>query len=304
MIAGMAGGPTVYEAALSRIDATLRAKYDGILDAADDLALAARAAFSQWEDVHQRLMEARTQHAAAEHAEAHSMEVAAQKRHNKYVPTVRLTSAASALARAEERAQARLQERDRVTQLSAAALAVARAVEALVSTADPADLQPVLAPRPTSATAADLARVRETLTTLDKEARTLVVAPRPLDQAHALLDAALDAVAAKYDPVVLPFAMPGQPLPAPGSLVPYDLAPLLASLPPFRDLRHEKLTAAYRTLPASVTDDERVTVGRTLVERRMKLELQEEVLVLAGTGLTRRPDANPRIVLTTILQET
>jgi len=303
MIAGMVGGPTVYEAALGRLDATLRAKYDGIMDAADDLVLAARAAFSQWEDVHQRLMEARTAHAAAEHAEAHSLEVGALKRAGKYTPGVRLTSAASALARAEERAQARLRERDRVTQLSADALAVARAVEALVSTADPADLQPVLVPRPTSSTATDLVRVRELLAVIDKEARAVVVAPRPLDEAHAALDRFLDTVAAEYDPPVNAFAMPNHSsTPAPDSFTPYKLSPLLASLPPFRDLLHEKLTAAYRALPAALSDEDRAATARTLVERREKLERAEEALILGGTGFSRRHDASARIVLCTLLQ--
>jgi hypothetical protein len=293
---------TVFDQRLSQLAPAIRTKFFDLDDMGDALRDRARAAFSAWEAERDRLAAARTAHQAAVDADKHDPEMVAARRHGTWKPGPRLEATAAALALCEERASHKRNERDRIAQLSADAGAVLDAVTKLLNEEDAAALVPVVVPRPTSSTAADLARIRETLASLDREARTLVGAPRPLDQAHALLDADLDTVAAKYDPVVLPFAMPGQPLPAPGSLVPYDWAPLLASLPPFRDLRHEKLTAAYRTLPASVTDDERVTVGRTLVERRMKLELQEEVLVLAGTGLSRRPDASPRIVLTTLLQ--
>lgn len=55
--------------------------------------------------------------------------------------------------------------------------------------------------------------------------------------------------------------------------------------------------------PASSTSP----LAAALAQRRRALEQQEETLVLlAGTQgiqLTRRPDADPRIVLTTILAE-
>lgn len=304
MIAGTLVTPNLlFETRLSELVSPIRAKYLALEDEVEALRNAARSAVDAWEVDHRRLVEARTAHAAAEHAEAHSMEVAAQKRHDKYVPTVRLTSAAAALARAEERAALKLAERDRVAQCAADAGAVLHALTKLINEAEPADLVPVVVPRPTSTSAADLMRIRETLATIEREARALVVAPVPADQAHAALDAFLDRIASQYDPMVNAFAMPAQSqAPSPGDLVPYHWAPLLASLAPFREVLHTKLAAAYTSFPASLTDKDRAAGARSLVDRRRQLETQEEALILAGTGFQRRADASARVVLTTLLQ--
>jgi hypothetical protein len=75
---------------------------------------------------------------------------------------------------------------------------------------------------------------------------------------------------------------------------------------PFRDLLQQRLRQAYQQLPAAVASEERAPLAAALTERRVKLETAEESLVLLaetqGIALSRRPDADPRIVATTLLQ--
>ena len=255
-------------------------------DHGDALRDQARAAVAAWETDHRRLVQARQAHADAVDADKRDPEMTAQRRHGTWKPGPRLEATAAALALCEERELHKREARDRITQVSADAGAVLHAVTQLLNTGDVATLTPVIVPRPTSTNpAADLARMRETLASIDKEARSLVVAPVPADQAHAKLDAFLDTVASQYDPLVNAFAMPSQSqVPSPAGLVPYNWAPLLASLPPFRDVLHAKLAEAYTAFPAAVTDAERVTMARTLVERRLKLETQEEAWCSPARG--------------------
>jgi len=127
--------------------------------------------------------------------------VVAKKRAGTYQPGPRLSATAAALSRAEERAAARVQERDRVAQESFDAGAVLHAITELVTSADPADLAPIVVARPGGTNpAADLARVRETLAGVMREAILLVRAPIPVDDAFAALDAFLETVASEYDP--------------------------------------------------------------------------------------------------------
>ena len=80
-----------------------------------------------------------------------------------------------------------------------------------------------------------------------------------------------------------------------------------AGMPEWRDLQRRLLREQYANLPAAISTDERASVARMLVERRVKLETQEEALVLtaAGQGIerSRRPDADARIVLCVVLKD-
>jgi hypothetical protein len=65
---------------------------------------------------------------------------------------------------------------------------------------------------------------------------------------------------------------------------------------------HARLKAAYKTLPASVPSMDRAALHASLLERRRKLEVEEETLVLeggaAGITILRRAAADPVVVLT------
>ena len=304
MLAGALNTPrTVLDSRLAQLDPRLRQKYDALEDGADALATAARAAVDVWRESHQRLIEARYAHAASEDSEKRDPHVLAQKRAGIYTPGPRLQATAAALARAEERAAPRLAERDRIEQERADAWAVVHAVTELVTSADPLTLSPVIVPRPSATNpAADLARVRETLTAAKREATVLAHAPIPLDEAGVALDGFLDRIASEYEPPVIAFAIPHQSIPpSRDDFSPYRLAPVLAGLPPFRVLLHARLAAAYQTLPASIPSGDRAALTAKLTDRLRHLAVQEEALVLTGTGLTRRPDADAGIVLTVIL---
>jgi hypothetical protein len=94
---------------------------------------------------------------------------------------------------------------------------------------------------------------------------------------------------------------------SPDTFAAYKLTPLLAALPAWREALHARLTASYAALPASVPSAGRPALAASLAERRRALEVQEESLILeAGAqriNLARRPDADPVVVLTTILAE-
>lgn len=87
--------------------------------------------------------------------------------------------------------------------------------------------------------------------------------------------------------------------------LPGRLVPLLAALESWGDVLRDRLATLYTTLPAVVSSTERPALAASLAERRRALEVEEEALVLTaaaqGIQLARRPDADPVVVLTTIL---
>jgi hypothetical protein len=309
MTGALVSGASVFEGKLGRLPGVVRAKFIQLESRADDLADATRSATTAWEETHRRLGEARAVHAAAAAAEARDPEVTAKRRHGSYQPGPQLTATTSALAMAEEKATSRLADRDRAQALSTAALTVARNLTQLITETDPTELAPVLVKRPDGTDlSADVQRLREQITGVVREAAVLERAPIPLTEALADQQAFLDRVAAEYDPIVTPFALPHLSLPpSPADLVPYRLAPLLASLPEWRAVLQEKLQATYATLPAAVASDERAPLFAALRERKVKLEMAEESVILQaeaqGVPLARRADASPDVVLRVILKD-
>ena len=140
------------------------------------------------------------------------------------------------------------------------------------------------------------------------EQRTLDAAPVPSDEAERRLDDYLSGLAAQWTPpVAIDFTMgTDYRPPSPDDYAPHKVAVLLANLPPLRDVLRARLRSAYERLPASVPSAERPAHAADLVNRRRQLELQEEQLILeaaeSGMAIARRPDADPVVVLTTVLR--
>jgi hypothetical protein len=154
---------------------------------------------------------------------------------------------------------------------------------------------------------ADIARVREELTVLDR-------APLPLTEATAQLHARIDALAteAPLATLVAPFRTAGAAgeriLPPPESR---DFTPTLCAL--LGDVLKVKLgatlAASYRTAdgPTPVPLADRAPRRQALRERLRVLEVEEERVILAaeavGLAPLRREDADVDVVLTTTLAE-
>src|SRR5262249_19233394 len=137
--------------------------------------------------------------------------------------------------------------------------------------------------------------------------QALDAAPVPLAEAAARLDDFLDRAARQWDPVTAYFTAPSYTPPSLDDLLPYKLLTLLAALPEVRAAFHARLCSAYERLPASVATAERPARAAELANRQRQLELQEEHLILeaeqAGHMIARRPDADPLVVLTSVLAE-
>jgi hypothetical protein len=311
---------STFEQRLDALPAPLRAKYRALEDQAEELGERALAAFSRWHEAHQHAATARAAHAALDSSDKRGLDsiharAKAQREGRKYEPPAgsALAAAATDLARCEERVAQRLATRDATEQARTDALRLLASLRDTITTADAATWEPhvVDAPGPDRSPtnlAGDLARVREALAAVASEATALARAPLPLSEAHARLDAWLDSMASQYDPpLASSFARLGARLPSPEDLMPYRLVPLLACLPPWRDVLHDRLATAYATLPASVPSADRAAAAVALAERRQQLEIAEERLVLlaarAGLDVARRPDADAATVLRVVLAE-
>jgi hypothetical protein len=313
---------STFEQRLDALPAPLRAKYRALEDYAEVLGERALAAFSRWHEAHAHAATARAAFAALESSDKRGLDsiharAKAQREGRTYEPPAgsALAAAATDLARCEERVAQRLATRDATEQARTDALRLLASLRAAITTADAATWQPLVvdAPGPDRSPtnlAGDLARVREALAAVASEATALARAPLPLplSEAHARLDAWLDGMARQYDPPPRQLLHPaGARLPSPEDLMPYRLVPLLACLPPWRDVLHDRLATAYATLPASVRAADRPAAAAAVAERRQQLEIAEERLVLlaarAGLDVARRPDADAATVLRVVLAE-
>jgi hypothetical protein len=298
----------VFSQRLGQLEPRLRTKYYALEDATEALWNASRAATAAWEVEHGRLRAAQQAHTAAIDADKRDPEMTAQRRHGTYTPGPRLTASAAALKLAEERELLRRQERDRVAEVAAHAGAVLDAATSCLNQSDPTTLQPIIASIGTASSnlTVDLERIRSTLETLDREAKRLAVAPVPVDEALARLERWLDALTARYDPPVLYFTPPHYEPPGHTEFTPYVPVEMWAALPAWRDVLKVRLQGAYAQLPASVPSADRPALAASLAERRRKLEIEEETLVLAavaqGVTLARRADADPVVVLCVLLK--
>jgi hypothetical protein len=154
---------------------------------------------------------------------------------------------------------------------------------------------------------AEIARVRDEIAALER-------APLTLAEATAQLHARIDALAAEAPlaTLVAPFRVPGAPgatlLPAPESR---DFVPTVCALvgDVMKAELGEALAATYRTAdgPTPVPLAERAPRRQALRARLRVLEVEEERVILAaeavGLAPLRREDADPDVVLTTMLDE-
>jgi hypothetical protein len=307
-VGALVSADSLFDDRLTRLEPRIRAKYFALADQVQALRDAARAAVAVWETEHAKLVTARGVHAEATALEQRDPEVVAARRAGSYRPGKRLEAAAAQLRLCEERAAGKITERDRIAQAAADAGRVLDAITGLITDTDPADLAPIVVPRPDGTNpVADVERIRETLRGVLREVSVLTRAPVELIAAVERLDRRLDEIAAEYTPVVLAFTVPEYRPPSVDDLTPYKILPLLAGLPSVRALLHDRLTAAYQQLPAALSHAERASLAAALVERKAKLETAEEALILLaetqGIALARRADASADVVLRVILKD-
>jgi len=311
---------STFEQRLDALPAPLRAKFRALEDHAEVLGERALSAFSRWQEAHAHAATARATFAALESSDKRGLDSIharskAEREGRTYQPPAgsALAAAATDLSRRVERLAQRLATRDATEQARAEALQLLTSLRDTIMTADAATWQPLVvdAPGPDRSPTnlpGELARVRQALAAVTQEATALARAPLPVSEAHARLDAWLDSMASQYDPpLASSFARLGARLPSPEELMPYRLVPLLACLPPWRDILHDRLATAYATLPASVPSADRPDAAAALATLRQQLEIAEERLVLLaardGLDLARRPDADAGIVLRVVLAE-
>ena len=228
-------------------------------------------------------------------------------------PSPRAAAALAALDRARDREGSRRRARD---ESQAAWEAVDRpltAVRELLRTSEPALLVPVVVARrgakaPREA-AVDIERVRASISAATAELRAVEIAPVPPDVCAARIDACFAELVAQWELPVSDFMARDFRAPGHDQLMPYKLMAFFALVPEIRAAYHAAAQRAYARpgTPAPVPIVQYAATLATPADRRRAAEVLEEQLVLeaaeSGLAIQRRPDADPVVVLTTVLAD-
>jgi hypothetical protein len=302
----------VLEAGVSRLPPPVQRKYRRLEDERHDAYDAAQGAARRWEEA--RDARSRAQYAAtmAASADQHSIERANHRRlfGKPAPPSPEAEATAARLAQATEFEETRRRSRDEADATFAAAQQLLSGCQNLIRNTDATQLAPIMLPTapPSWDVTTDLAHVRTQIEAVHVESAALNTAPVPAVEAAARLDDYLAGLAQQWaPPVAMDFTRADYRPPSPDDYTPHRAIVLLAALPCVRAALHERLQAAYERLPASVPSADRPARAADLATRQRQLELAEEQLILeaeqAGHLIARRPDADPRVVLTSLLAE-
>jgi hypothetical protein len=307
---------SLFEELVARLPAPVGAKYRDLEDERDRLHGALVAAQTTWQETHRALTSA--QATAAVTADADKRDIdrfnRARQSGTPEPPSPRAAAAQAALAHARDREASRRRGRDESQAAFEASDRLLTAVrELLRTTADPALLVPVLVerhgPKTPRDAAADLERMRASISDVTAELRAVEQAPVPPDVCAARIDARFAELVAQWEPPATDFMARDYRPPGHDQLVPYRVMAYFAQLPEIRAAFHAAAARAYARpgTPAPVPVVEHAARLAALADKRRRAEVLEEQLVLeaaeAGMAIARRPDADPRVVLTTVLAE-
>jgi hypothetical protein len=304
---------SILEDRLAQLDPAVREKYRSLEQDRHDASDAVDGTQRRWEEAREPAYRARIAATAAADKDKHDMGRIARGRHTgkPEPPSPAAETSAARLTQAEELERARREARDDAVQRFTVAQRILAGVQEVIRTTDAAALQPIRPPRgtPTKGTdvGAEIDRLRVDIGKVVAERTALAVAPVPLAEAAQRLDDHLDGLAAQWEPPVGDYVRPVYAPSGADSFSPYKPIVLLANLAPMRDALHARLRSVYERQPASVPSADRPARAADLATRQRQLELAEEQLILeaeqAGHLIARRPDADPRVVLTAVLAE-
>jgi hypothetical protein len=304
----------VLEERVSQLAEPVRQKYRMLEDDRHDASDAVDGTARRLEAAREPTYRARLAATAAADKDRHNMDRIARQRHSgrPEPPSPEVEATAARLAQALDVERARRAAHDEAVHRFSVAQRLLAGVQDLLHRTDATALPPILLTRrrtPTTPTdvGADLAHLRDGIAEVVREREALARAPVSHVEAAARLDDFLDGAARQFDPATSYFTAPSYTAPSLDDLLPYKLFVLLAALPEVRAAFHEKLAKAYEKQVASVPSKDRPARAADLASRLRQLELQEELLVLeaeqAGHVIQRRPDADPLVVLTSVLAQ-
>jgi hypothetical protein len=308
-------GASLFEELIAKLPEPIAAKYRDLEDRRDMLHGALVAAMTTWQEAHRELVSAEAIARAAEENDKRDVDRFNRQRQTG-APEPPSPRAAAALA-ARDRARDREGSRRTAREESEAAWQVTdrllTSVRELLRAGDPALLVPVLVERrgakPPREAAVDLEQVRASISALTAELRAVEQAPVPPDVCAGRIDALFDELAVQWEPPATDFMARDYRPPGNDELLPYRLMAYFAQVPEIRAAYHAAAARAYARpgTPAPVPVVEYAARLATLADRRRQAEVAEEQLVLeaaeAGLAIQRRPDADPVVVLTTVLAE-
>jgi hypothetical protein len=307
---------SLFEELVARLPAPVAAKYRDLEDARDRLHGALVAAQTTWQDAQRELTSAQASATIAQDTDKRDVD-----RFNRTLqsgtpepPSPRAAAALAAFERARDREASRRRGRDESQAAFEASDRLLTAVrELLRTTADPALLVPVPVerhgPKTPRDAAADLERVRVSISDVTAELRTVEQAPVPPDVCAARIEARFAELVAQWEPPVSDFMARDYRPPGNDQLIPYRLMAYFALVPEIRAAYHAAAERAYSRpgTPAPVPVVEYGARLAMLADRRRQAEVAEEALLLeaaaSGMAIARRPDADPLVVLTTVLAD-
>jgi hypothetical protein len=307
---------TRFEELIAKLADPVAAKYRDLEEQRDAAHGALVAALTRAQDAHRELVNAQATATAAEAGDTRDVARIARQRQAGAAepPSPRAAAALAALDRARNREASRRQARDEAQAAWEVADRLLTAVRGILgATADPSLLVPVLVerrgPKPPREAAVDLEAVRARISALTAELRAVEQAPVPPDVCAARIDARFAELVAQWEPPVSDFMARDYRPPGHDQLVPYRLMAYFALLPEIRAAYHAAAERAYSRpgTPAPVPIVEYAARLATLADRRRQAEVVEEQLILeaaeSGMAIARRPDADPVVVLTTVLAD-
>lgn len=151
-----------------------------------------------------------------------------------------------------------------------------------------------------------LGAVRQQVAEIKSRRMAMATALVPKEEAYPRLDTAIEAVATRFAPNVMPLLRPDWPSPgyaAIGSIVERDIEAVLHALAgkELRALCMREIDRAYATEGAGLPTAQRAAELEKLDRAILALEREEEALIeaaeAAGLEIDRRPDATPAVVL-------
>jgi hypothetical protein len=274
------------------------------------------AALARWQDAHRELTAAQAAANIAQDSDRRDIDLINRRaRQQSGTPEAspRAAAALAAFDRAREREASRRRAREETEAAWQTADRLFTAVREFLQRTDPATLLPVVVERrgakaPREA-AVDLERVRASISATTAELRAVEQAPVPPEVTAARIDSLFAELAAQWEPPATDFMARDYRPPGHDQLVPYKLIAYFALLPEVRAAYHAAAERAYARpgVPAPVPIGEHAARVATLADKRRRAEVAEEQLILeaaaSGIAIARRPDAYPRVVLTTVLAD-
>jgi hypothetical protein len=306
---------SLFEELVDKLPPLVAAKYRMLEERRDMLHGALLTAQATWQDANRELVSAQAVATAAQDGDRRDVDRFNRARQSgtPEPPSPRAAAALTALDRARDREASRRRARDESQGAFEVADRLLTAVRELLRTTDPALLVPVVVerrgPQAPREAADELEVVRASISAVTAELRAVEQAPVPPEVTAERVDARFAELAADWEPPISAFMARNYRPPGHDELLPYRLMAFFALVPEIRAAYHAAAARAYARpeAPSPVAIVAYASTLGALADRRRQAEVLEEQLVLEaaarGMAIARRAEADPVVVLTTVLAE-